>query len=230
MEAEVLTSVLAGVLAPDIVALGAPAALATAQLFADEREHIARAIEKRQAEFGTARVLARRALASLGVASQSLLPQTDRSPRWPPGIVGSISHAGGCCVVAVASTSSYMGIGIDLEAPRAMKPNMQASICTTRELAWLQSHASPDSPWLEVLTFSAKESFYKCQYPLTRTALGFQDVDLEIDLGIDLQSGSFLIGELSSAVPDQAILRRIQGRWHWSSGLLITTALLKAAP
>jgi 4'-phosphopantetheinyl transferase EntD len=222
MEVEILTSVLAALTGPDIVALCATTTLVTADLFPDEREHIARAIPKRQAEFGTARVLARQALASLGIAKQSLLPHADRSPRWPPGTVGGISHASNCCAVAVALKNSYASIGIDLEAPRSMNHSMQATICTTRELAWLQSHASPDRPWLDVLTFSAKESFYKCQYPLTQAVLGFQDVELEIDL----RSGSFSVGELSSAVPDQTRLRRIQGRWHWASGMLVTAALL----
>ncbi len=64
-------------------------------LFPEEQAYIAEAVEKRQVEFSTARVLARRALYELGVSPQSLCPNDDRSPRWPAGIIGSITHTDG---------------------------------------------------------------------------------------------------------------------------------------
>ena len=76
-----------------------------AELFPEERACLAKAVEKRRAEFGTARVCARRALAQLGFPPMPLVPNKDRSPVWPQGVVGSITHTRGYCAVIVAPVS-----------------------------------------------------------------------------------------------------------------------------
>src|SRR5437763_335927 len=92
-----------------VTAQAVPTAL-DGQLYPEERACIARAVPKRRAEFATGRVCARQALERLGVAVGPLLPHPDRSPAWPPGIVGSISHTDGYCAVAVAEATRALGI------------------------------------------------------------------------------------------------------------------------
>jgi 4'-phosphopantetheinyl transferase EntD len=56
-------------------------------------------------------------------------------------------------------------------------------ICTPRETAWMQSLPPDQQQPCAALIFSAKESFYKCQFTFTQTFLGFQDVVIVPDLG-----------------------------------------------
>lgn len=179
------------------------------QLFADELSHVARAVPKRRAEFGTARVCARRALARLGIAPCSLVPNEDRSPRWPAGVIGSMSHTEGYCAVAVAPASAWLSLGLDVEQDRQLEPTMIEVICTPRERARL---AARDA----ILVFAAKEAYYKCQYPLTRRFLDF----LEVEISLDQAQQTFEVGPLEPVAP------RIRGRWLRARGLVLCSAEL----
>ncbi|MBN1173619.1 MAG: 4'-phosphopantetheinyl transferase, partial [Micromonosporaceae bacterium] len=81
-----------------------PPLVASAELFHDppdarmlpeEAPLVARAVPRRRAEFTTGRHCARLALASLGVEPAAILAGPDRAPRWPAGIVGTITHCDG---------------------------------------------------------------------------------------------------------------------------------------
>ena len=57
-----------------------------------------------------------------------------------------------------------------------MEQKLWPTLFTEKEAGYFSSLA-PDTVALETtLFFSAKESFYKCQYPLTKEWVGFQDV------------------------------------------------------
>ncbi len=73
-----------------------------ADVLPQEREAVARAVSKRQNGYWATRHLGRLALAELGQATGPILNHPDRSPRWPAGILGAISHTDGWCGVAVA--------------------------------------------------------------------------------------------------------------------------------
>ena len=66
-----------------------------AMLYPEEEAVIARAVDKRQREFTTARVCARAALAALGLPPAPILPGQRGAPGWPNGVVGSMKHAPG---------------------------------------------------------------------------------------------------------------------------------------
>jgi 4'-phosphopantetheinyl transferase EntD len=194
------------------------------ELFADERQHIARAVEKRQAEFGTARLCARRALAQLGVAPCSLVPQPDRSPRWPAGVIGSISHTEGCCAAAVTNAPDVAGFGLDVERDTPLQPELERMICTPAERAWLDTQAPELRGWLGKLFFSAKEAFYKCQYLTTETLIDFRDVALHLDLGLN----TFSVAGLTQDGVKWDRVRSIRGRFQQVPGLIVTAAILEA--
>src|SRR3569623_1114660 len=71
----------------------------------DEAQQVAGAVAKRRVEFAAGRACARRALTRLGIRDFVLKNGAARAPRWPRGVVGSISHAGaipgGRCGVVV---------------------------------------------------------------------------------------------------------------------------------
>jgi len=147
------------------------------ELFEDELAHIAQSVPKRRAEFGTARVCARRALLRLGHPAMSLVPHKDRAPRWPAGVVGSIAHTKDYCGVVVAHADRMLSVGLDVETDKPLGADIAKRICTPRELAHLGARVERDA----VVYFSIKEALYKCLYPLTQTYMDFMDAELDVD-------------------------------------------------
>jgi 4'-phosphopantetheinyl transferase EntD len=219
-------SVFQSMLGADVAISVAPPAIVTDRLFPEERQYISGAVEKRQAEFGTARLCARQALAQLGVAPCSLVPYPDRSPRWPPGISGTISHTTGCCVVAVANVRHFAGLGLDVETDTALQRSLESAICTDQERAWLDRCGDADGGRLGKLFFCAKEAIYKCQYATTQVLIGFQDVEIEIDL----DAGTFSVIRLKCTGVKWDFASRITGRFRRDAGFLIAAATLTAEP
>ena len=210
----------AALFGPGCVAEVAMPASVEAQLFADERAHIARAVPKRRAEFATARVCARRALARLGVEPASLVPDDDGAPRWPAGIVGSISHTTALCAVVAAKAQRYLSLGLDLEQDKPLSPEIVAMICTARERRVLATHGAREA----IVYFSAKEAFYKCQYPLTRRFLDFQDVELSVDFA----RGEFRARVLETVGDPPPWLDLLTGRFARNGGLVMCGVALDA--
>ena len=100
----------------EAVVVEAPPSLVDDLLLPDERAYIRGAAPGRRAEFGTARVLARRALAALGLPPVSLVPRADRAPVWPAGVAGSIAHGAGRCAVVLERSPPVRAVGLDIEA------------------------------------------------------------------------------------------------------------------
>ena len=138
-----------------------------------ERASIAGASAPRVLEFAAGRHCAREALRALGEPPVAVPRREDRQPAWPPGIVGSISHASGYCGAVVARTSTCLGLGFDVEEWGRMRPELWRRIATPPEREWLRAQAGEAERWATLL-FSAKETFYKAQYPRSASFLGFQ--------------------------------------------------------
>ncbi|GAA2880155.1 4'-phosphopantetheinyl transferase EntD [Aminobacter niigataensis] len=169
-------------------AQGDPRSLA-AVMYPIEQSYVSRATESRRREFAAGRSLARQAMASLGVPQAAIPAASDRAPVWPAGIVGSISHCSGLCVAAVARESQdCSSIGIDVEPATPLDEDLLDTICDDDELRWLARQAEPGRGLLAKAIFSAKESVYKAQYPLSRQIIGFHAVSVALDMA----SGSFL--------------------------------------
>lgn len=206
-----MPTLISSLFAASVITEDAEPALVDEQLFPDERAHLAHSVPKRRAEFGTARVCARKALARLGIAPISLVPHADRAPRWPDGIVGSISHTKNYCAVAVARGEHMQSIGLDVEQDKELSPDIIAMICTPAERTRLP-HARD-----AVIYFAAKEAFYKCIYPLLRTFLDFQDVELELDWAARTFHGRIIKPELAAG----ASKHRLDGRFKRERGLVL---------
>lgn len=145
-----------------------------------EREHVASAVDARKREFLTGRVCARAALEELRIHVDSIAVKPDRQPAWPPGIVGSITHSETYCAAAVASAAALRGIGIDIEEIERCEAGILAVICTERERATLNQLPRSQRLAIGTLIFSAKEAFYKCQFPVTSAWLNFHDIEVHI--------------------------------------------------
>lgn len=200
---------------PGVAVATARAAPAGDGLFAEEQRYIAEAGATRQAEFGTARICARRALAELGIAPCPLVPYPDRSPRWPADIRGTIAHAGGICAAAVTAAPHLRAIGLDIEPDLPLARDLERVICTDAERRRLEEMGDARGR-IGKLIFSAKEAWYKCQYGISAALIDFREVTLTIDL--DRQRFRTVDGPVPG----------IEGRYGHADGFLITTATLQA--
>ena len=163
-----------------VVKAGVPGSIAEDVLPA-ELEPMAGVHPRRHLEFVAGRSLARQGLRELGVASFVLLSDSKRAPIWPAGISGSITHKPELCVVVVAPMSRARSLGIGAEPEDELKTELWKAVLDSQETAAVAR--LPDPGVAARIMFSAKESIYKCQYPITRQYLGFHDVHLEMDWG-----------------------------------------------
>ena len=140
---------------------------------------IQHAAAARQQEFVAGRNLAKVLAHFLGLPNISLRRGDDRSPRWPTDRCGSLTHCSTVCAAVVSTTEVIESIGIDLESVGRVEKKLWPTLFTARERDYL-GQLEPEKANVEATVFfSAKESFYKCQYPLTQSWVGFQDVELE---------------------------------------------------
>ena len=144
----------------------------------DEREDIASAAPNRQKEFVAGRQLARALSDQLGLPPAPLRRAEDRAPVWPSDRTGSLSHCDTLCVAAVGKRSAIQSVGVDVETIGRVEQKLWPTLFTEKEADYFNSLAPAVVALETTLFFSAKESFYKCQYPLTQEWVGFQDVEI----------------------------------------------------
>jgi 4'-phosphopantetheinyl transferase EntD len=208
------------------VAVMGSAASEDAHLHPEEAACIARVGVKRRREFTTGRNLARRAFAQLGIEGFALLSDRDRVPRWPEGVVGSISHCAGCCAVVVARREHILSLGLDVERAERLEDELVARICTPREIERARALPPPEGVDWGKLVFSAKESAYKCYFPLARRLLGFQDMEIEFSA----DASSFNARLLREDAPAPGGARCFAGRAAWTPDFVFAGVVIEAEP
>ena len=164
-----------------VVAYECHAPFEPAALHPEEALCVARAVPKRVGEFAAGRACARAALARLKIEGFAVRMGAEREPLWPEGVVGSITHSGTFCGAALARSSSLLALGVDVEERTAVRADLWRAIATAQELEWLRQLPADRAQTMAALIFSAKEAFFKCQFPLTRQWLGFAHVTVQVD-------------------------------------------------
>jgi len=191
------------------------------ELYPEERALVAKAVKKRQREFGVGRACARRALAELGLAPQAILSGESREPLWPAGIVGSISHDRALGVAVVGRAERFLGFGVDVEPDEPLTSEVAARIWTPEEATAAAASGVIPPGSAAKLVFAIKEAFYKCQFPLTQSYLGFHA--LRVTLGRETFDA-----ELVTSVGAFARGRRFSGQWRRADGELLAGVWLEA--
>ncbi len=204
-------------------------------LHADEAAYVADAVAARRREFAAGRRAARAALRALGVAAAGpLLPDADRVPRWPASVVGSITHTQHLAAAVVLPTTSAVspaqtapvGVGVDLEDAIALPDELWPLVLTPAERAGrlhADAAATALSPALVArLHFCAKESLYKCVFPVVRRPFDFTDVDLTFRAG----DGAFVAHVHKAGVAPDRVLR---GRWGRAGDHFVATTIWPSA-
>ena len=150
-------------------------------LYPEERALISQAVLHRQREFAAGRAAARQAMTQVGLSPCAVPSGPDRAPIWPLGVVGSISHTRQICIAATGRAEEVGAIGIDVEERKPVDQSLWPSICTSGEQTYLDSQPVEQRGDIVTQLFSAKEAFFKWQYPATRRMLDFQDIHVTLD-------------------------------------------------
>ncbi|MFI0990160.1 4'-phosphopantetheinyl transferase [Streptomyces exfoliatus] len=197
-------------------------------LFPEEERVVAGAVAARRREFASVRACARRALGSLGLPPAPLLPGPRGAPRWPDGVVGSMTHCQGYRAAAVARRADLMAIGCDAEPNAPLpSPDVLDLISLPQERVWLRELAArrPGVSW-DRLLFSAKESVYKTWFPLTGRPLDFDEAVITPDPSTGTFRAELLV---PGPVVEGVRITAFDGRWRAGNGLVVTAIGLRPA-
>lgn len=186
------------------------------QLHPAEQACLGKVVQKRRNEFSTGRLCAGQALASLGIQGHPVLPGDKREPCWPAGVVGSITHSHELGVAVVSQDPRIGALGIDVETRSGISDGVRDAVCVPDELAALPPALNRPEVWK--LIFSAKESVYKCLFPLRRDWIGFAQASLRFDFG----EGSFVPLMDPALGIEHTVLERLRGRFVFSEDYLFT--------
>ena len=190
-------------------------------MFPIEHAAVADAATERRREFGTVRYCARTALREIGVPAIPILPDRDRAPRWPVGVVGSMTHCVGYRAAAVARSAELRALGIDAEPHAALPDEALDLVLRAEERARLLALADSD-PHLhwDRIAFCAKEAVYKAWFPWTRRWLDFADVSTTLR-----PDGTFR-AHLRVRAP--RVAGGFGGRWLVRHGLVLAAISVRA--
>ncbi|MBF8723558.1 4'-phosphopantetheinyl transferase family protein [Pseudomonas guariconensis] len=183
----------------------------------EQSASLQRSVAKRQAEYLAGRVCARTALQQLD--GRDYVPGTheDRSPIWPTGIHGSITHGKGWAAAVVAADGDTQGLGLDQETllDDARADRLAGEILTPPELQRLDRN---QLGLAVTLTFSLKESLFKALYPLTRQRFYFEHAEL-LEWSNDGQARLRLLTDLSAQWRSG---RELEGQFSVRDGALLS--------
>ncbi len=204
--------------------------------FAVEFDDLGAATAHRRQEFARARICAHAAVARLGHLPEPIPIGPRREPRWPAGLVGSITHCAGYRAAAVARAADVVAIGLDAE------PDQPLPAGITR-LAFTDADRAGSGPmarfrnWDRV-AFSARESVFKAWFAVTGRWLDFADVtlflapdgpwsgDFTATVGADVPGA----GELVRACGTAGLTGRFQWAPVWAPDLVLTAVTLRHRP
>jgi 4'-phosphopantetheinyl transferase EntD len=187
--------------------LGTPA---LSPLLPGEEATLGTARPERLEEFRAGRHCARAALERLGVSRAPIPRKADRSPEWPAEVRGTIAHV-----------TSWLGLDVELDAP--LRHELWDRILTASELAHLEREPASERGLLAKMIFSAKESVYKAQHPVTEQFLEFSDVELE-------WSEDAFIARILPEPAASLIGMPMRGRILRGEGLVVTAVCAPSSP
>ncbi|MFY7942520.1 MAG: 4'-phosphopantetheinyl transferase family protein [Burkholderiaceae bacterium] len=191
-------------------------------LFDSERACLSTASPRRIKEFASGRLCARAALSELGLATAPVLAGPDRAPIWPTGFAGSITHTEDYCVAVAAKLKrcepAFRALGVDAEQVGAVTPDLWPQLMLNEEVRFLRHVSEAERNVKASLIFSAKEAFYKAQYPLTNGWINFDEV------AVELGNNSFVVTIRNTELPIATHALTFGGRF-WVGSHEVVTAL-----
>jgi 4'-phosphopantetheinyl transferase EntD len=205
-------------IAPEAASAEMHADAAEPTMCRSEEACVAGAVAERRSEFAAVRCCAHDALRRIGVTGVPILRDPDRVPRWPAGVIGSMTHCEGYRAAAVARSDELGGIGIDAEPHGPLPAETLELVLRDEERAAQGTLADTEPiPHWDRIAFCAKEAVFKAWFPLTRRWLGFHDVSTAV-----VTDGTFaarlLVRGVGVGDPE---LEGFTGRWVVDRGLVV---------
>lgn len=189
-------------------------------LLPEEMDLVRSAAPRRIRDFSAGRHCARLALSTLGFTGEPLLAGTHREPLWPTGTTGSITHTDGLCAAVAAKQTVCLSLGVDAEKIERITDEIWPQIRSKTETVRHRLLPDRQAQLAAALTFSAKEAFFKCQFPILRQWIEFQDVTLSLQ-GLDSGTGGTCMVESCSTI-GALDLQAFEGRWVVDDGFVLT--------
>ncbi|WP_323781269.1 4'-phosphopantetheinyl transferase family protein [Thalassovita sp.] len=155
-------------------------------LMPEEQAAVANAVPKRLREFAAGRAAARTALFELGLPQVAIPAGADRSPIWPEGFTGSISHTETICMAVATKIQNCKAIGLDIEPAEPLSSDIWDIVLTNEEHNLLRLLPEKLGGIQAKKIFSIKEATYKAQYPVSNMLFDFQT------LHVDLRGNKFV--------------------------------------
>ncbi|WP_394849392.1 4'-phosphopantetheinyl transferase superfamily protein [Pendulispora brunnea] len=189
-------------------------------------DSLSRAVPKRKAEFLAGRFCVREVLRRIAPQHAEVPVGTgkNREPLWPEGIVGAITHTLDFASVAIAHARDARGIGLDAERPMTDEnaEKLLDKIASPQEIAEMKRKTGWGTGVALTVTFSAKESVFKCLYPQVQRYFDFSDAWIEI-----LDGERFSARLLSTLTPTLTAGRTFEGRFEHNdvsvcTGMVVT--------
>lgn len=140
---------------------------------------------KRLTDFCTGRYCLRSCTNIFGFSGEILIGERGM-PVLPPGIVGTVSHSKVLSGAVAASANDFQSVGLDIESNGRINRDMWHLLFNDEESGFLNTLSSEDQVLTATKYFSAKEAFYKMQFPITGTYLDFHDVEMLPEQGDNL--------------------------------------------
>ena len=184
-------------------------------------ERLSAATPTRIAEFTAGRFCAAKAIEAIRPHWTGRVGMNpDGSPLWPCGLVGSITHTQGFAAAVVAPSDTWQSVGIDSEkATDANALEAAGRIVINKGEHRLSARLPISEHQFILLIFSAKESIYKCLYPLLKRPHDFSKMVLE---DIDFQKRTFQFHISDPIEPGVLSSFGAQGRFEFMQGCVHT--------
>jgi len=168
-------------------------------MHAEERAHVARAVDQRQREYASGRALLR-ALIGRPVPIPS---RPDRTAVLPKDVRGSLAHDNELVVAVLSDDPSVVAVGVDVEPLTTLSEDIAQQILRSDE-------AGADA--LEA--FTMKEAVYKAWSALGGPMLDHLDVRLSVD---GLHFTAEVVGTAAT----------LRGRWAVAAGRVIAVVVVE---
>ncbi|CUH64612.1 phosphopantetheinyltransferase component of enterobactin synthase multienzyme complex [Thalassovita gelatinovora] len=189
------------------------------RLMPAEQAAVANAVPKRVGEFAAGRAAARAALCELGLPNVAIPTAPDRSPIWPEGFSGSISHTDTACLAVVTKAQTYRAIGLDIEPYEPLPTEIWDIVLTDAEFDMVKLLPKNLAGIRAKKIFCIKEAAYKAQYPISKILFDFHT------LHVRLQENNF-VAEFRRTVPPFQIGDTVQGGVFKQDGHIISAAFV----
>ena len=164
--------------------------------------------QQRQTQSAAADALVRQLL-----GGATLQRHADGYILWPGGWVGSVAHALDRVVVTIAPADALTALGVDIEHPERVTPQLWANVFTSAECAELSATRGDRQSLHATIYFAAKEAAYKALYPRHGAVAGFHDSKVTVS---EDQS-------LTVSVNASCYAGALHGRWVAVDGYVVVS-------